>query len=236
MVGQDAPSYLFASCKDWHMASFNRLCQRSGECWKWVRNPEELRVALIGVVPRYIFFLHWNWKVSEQVLERHECVCFHMTDLPYGRGGSPLQNLIAEGHRNTYLTALRMVEELDAGPIYLKRPLTLEGTAKEIYMRAGELAEGMIADIIACQPKPKAQQGKVVAFRRRLPEQSQLPDKGELEQLYDHIRMLDAPGYPPAFIEYGNFRFEFSAARLNGDLLCAHVVLRQRGSPKGGEF
>ncbi len=25
---------------------------------------------------------------------KFECVCFHMTDVPYGRGGSPLQNLI----------------------------------------------------------------------------------------------------------------------------------------------
>ena len=44
-----------------------------------------------------------------------------MTDLPYGRGGSPLQNLIINGHKETMMSALRCVQELDAGPIYLKK-------------------------------------------------------------------------------------------------------------------
>ncbi len=37
----------------------------------------------------------------------------HMTDVPYGRGGSPLQNLIARGHTSTKLTAMRMTAEVD---------------------------------------------------------------------------------------------------------------------------
>jgi len=55
-----------------------------------------------------------------------------MTYMPYGRGGSPLQNLIVRGYRHTKLTALRMVEEFDAGPVYLKEDLCLEGNAEEI--------------------------------------------------------------------------------------------------------
>ena len=47
-----------------------------------------------------------------------------MTDLPYGRGGSPLQNLIVRGHKHTMISAIKCVKELDAGPIYLKKPLT----------------------------------------------------------------------------------------------------------------
>ena len=56
-----------------------------------------------------------------------------MTDLPYGRGGSPLQNLIIRGHKKTKISALRMVNELDAGPIYFKRSLSLNGNAQKIY-------------------------------------------------------------------------------------------------------
>lgn len=32
---------------------------------------------------------------------------FHMTNFPYGRGGSPLQNLMKRGHHTTTITALR---------------------------------------------------------------------------------------------------------------------------------
>ncbi len=32
--------------------------------------------------------------MPREIFENWACVVFHMTDLPYGRGGSPLQNLI----------------------------------------------------------------------------------------------------------------------------------------------
>lgn len=66
--------------------------------------------------------------VPEAVLIAAECVCFHMTDVPYGRGGSPLQNLIVRKHKKTKLTALKMTEEIDAGPVYCKRELSLDGS------------------------------------------------------------------------------------------------------------
>ncbi len=56
-----------------------------------------------------------------------------MTDLPYGRGGSPLQNLIQRGHTSTMLTALRCGAGLDTGDVYLKQPLSLHGSAEEIF-------------------------------------------------------------------------------------------------------
>jgi methionyl-tRNA formyltransferase len=68
--------------------------------------------------PRYVFFAHWSWKIPRAVYEAHECVIFHMTDVPFGRGGSPLQNLISRGIYETKLSALRCVEEMDAGPVY----------------------------------------------------------------------------------------------------------------------
>ena len=71
--------------------------------------------------PRYVFFPHWSWKVPDDILGATECVCFHMTDVPFGRGGSPLQNLIVRGHTETRVSALRMVSEPDAGPVYMKR-------------------------------------------------------------------------------------------------------------------
>ena len=97
--------------------------------------------------PKYIFFPHWSHIVSKEILATTECICFHETDLPYGRGGSPIQNLIARGHKETVVTAFQMVEELDAGPIYYKRKLSLDGLAEEIYNRAAKIVAEMIKDI-----------------------------------------------------------------------------------------
>ena len=64
-----------------------------------------------------------------------------MSDLPYGRGGSPLQNLIIREHRKTMISAIQCVKEIDAGPVYLKKPLSLEGSAEEIFICANHIIE-----------------------------------------------------------------------------------------------
>ena len=93
--------------------------------WLLVTDAASLSAGLIQALqPRYVFFPHWSWTVPDDVLAAAECVCFHMTDVPYGRGGSPLQNLVSRGHTETKLSALRMVPELDAGPVlYEARPV-----------------------------------------------------------------------------------------------------------------
>lgn len=186
--------------------------------WTFLSTPDELtKERLLAIAPRYVFFLHWSARVPDDVVERFECVCFHMTDVPYGRGGSPLQNLILRGHRTTKLTALRMTAAFDAGPVYEKRPLSLEGTAQEIYERAGEVSADIIAELIVSEPTPSEQEGEPVVFQRRRPEESELPRNASPEALYDFIRMLDADGYPRAFIRHGALRLELSGARLDVD-------------------
>jgi methionyl-tRNA formyltransferase len=198
--------------------------------WRYVTNTAELEESISKTKPRYIFFLHWNWIVPESIWKAHECVCFHMTDVPYGRGGSPLQNLILAGHTQTMLTALRMVKEMDAGPVYAKKPLSLDGSAEEIYLRGGKLSVEIIQWMIEQNPQPTPQEGEVVTFKRRKPEQSSLPNSGSLENAHDFIRMLDAEGYPHAFIEYGNYLINFRNAILDGKRVVAEVEIKLRNN------
>lgn len=229
-----ANTYIIASSKNWHKTEFDALAKDNPDRWLWAATPEELLDSLeksLGC--RYIFFLHWNWHVPKKIWAEYECVCFHMTDVPYGRGGSPLQNLIVAGCKTTKVSALRMVEEMDAGPVYAKREMSLDGRAEEIYIRAGKLSFEMIRWIIESSPVPEPQQGKVVRFMRRKPAESQMPLSGPLEVVHDHIRMLDAPSYPKAFIEYGGFRLEFSNAQLRASELVAQVVIRVAPTEEG---
>jgi methionyl-tRNA formyltransferase len=151
-----------------------------------------------------------------------------MTDVPYGRGGSPLQNLILAGHKETKLTALQMVSEMDAGPVYTKKTLKLDGTAQEIYIKAGALSADIIHWMIENEPVPIEQVGEAVLFKRRKPEQSRLPEMGSLSSAYDFIRMLDADGYPHAFIEHGEFMIKFSKAQLENGRLIAEVEINKQ--------
>ncbi|MCH1613326.1 MAG: methionyl-tRNA formyltransferase [Flavobacteriales bacterium] len=223
-------NFIIASSKPWHKLGFDRLFKKNNNyCWSYVSTPNELDLALKKVInPRYLFFLHWNWKLSPAIFQKYECVCFHMTNLPYGRGGSPLQNLILEGNKKTMLSAFKMNEEIDAGPIYDQKPMLLNGKAEDIYKRSGELSWKMINSIIENEPVPEPQKGNPVYFSRRNPSQSLLPVEGKVSQIYDYIRMLDAPTYPLAFINHGNFIIEFSDSELKGDIVSARVIIKKK--------
>jgi methionyl-tRNA formyltransferase len=177
---------------------------------------------------RYVFFPFWSHKVPKEITDNYECVCFHMADLPYGRGGSPLQNLILRGHTETVITALRMTDEMDAGPVYMKRPMHLKGSAQEIYNRAAILIKDMMQDIARTEPIPVPQVGEVVTFKRREPWESEIPGHllhGRPHQLYDFIRMLDADGYPKAFIRKGNAHIQFIDAECDDHSVTALAII-----------
>jgi len=221
-------SYLVVGQNKWNEQSFCELLVAAEGNWSFCKNRSKLHSAIDAAKPTYIFFLHWSHIIPKEICEAHQCVCFHMTDVPYGRGGSPLQNLIARGHRSTKVTALRMTSELDAGPVYLKKELSLEGsTAEEIYQRASKLSCEMALQIAQQNLSPKEQTGTAIKFKRRTPEQSQIEGNLTLLQVFDQIRMLDAEGYPKAFIEIEGLRLEFSRASLYSDHVKTDVTITQ---------
>lgn len=227
------PTYLVLGCKPWNQRIFEERLRELPGCWIYMSIPRELSPGGVAKIsPRYIFFLHWSWKVPDEIVDRYECVCFHMTDVPFGRGGSPLQNLIVRGYRKTMLSALRMTQQFDAGPVYLKRPLSLAGGAEEIFLRAGHLSADMIRRIIQRELQPVPQRGQPVNFKRRKPEESEIQSPASLEELYDFIRMLDAEGYPRAFVHHSGFRFELSRPALYDGRIVADVKITRAQSAR----
>jgi methionyl-tRNA formyltransferase len=221
-------TYIVAGTKPWNQRVFDEVISHFPGKWVYVPEKEQLTVDFVKQIkPLYIFFLHWSWLVPEEIINNYECVCFHMADVPYGRGGSPLQNLILRGYQQTKLSALRMTHEFDAGPVYLKEDLGLAGSAEEIYIRATYLSAEMIGRIIGEETLPVPQSGQVVIFKRRTPAQSSISEISSLQNLHDFIRMLDAEGYPKAFLNYQGFRYEFSRAVLYDGRIVADVTITQ---------
>tara|TARA_R110002126_G_scaffold181187_2_gene329924 strand:- start:12172 stop:12858 length:687 start_codon:yes stop_codon:yes gene_type:complete len=199
--------------------------------WILIDNKNDFKTTFLSTLKiNKIFVPHWSYFIPEDIYENYECIVFHMTDLPYGRGGSPLQNLIARGHTETKISAIRVVKELDAGPIYLKNDLSLIGTANEIFNKANGIIEVMISEIISNDLQPKEQEGQVVNFQRRKPEQGNMHTVGDVKKAYDYIRMLDADGYPSAFLDTATLKFEFTKANYNTDknTMTAHVRISKK--------
>jgi methionyl-tRNA formyltransferase len=236
MVGAKKKRAVIATSRPWDGQSLDRLQQRTGYEFTLLSNPEELTPARLSAIsPRFVFFPHWSQRIPAEIHKQYECVIFHMTDLPFGRGGSPLQNLIVRGIYETKISAVRCVEELDAGPVYLKRHLSLHGAAEEIYLRAYAVVADMIVDIIERQPAPTPQEGEPTYFKRRTPEEGNLASVRTLDEAYDVIRMLDAIGYPNAFVRIGPFKIEFSRASRKADGIVAEARISIASEVQNGK-
>lgn len=211
--------YILLSEKKWHKYLFLQL-QEKYPSYKWylINSKDDFtKDKLATLNPDKIFIPHWSYIIDKSIYKKYNCIVFHMTDLPFGRGGSPLQNLIVRGVENTKISALKVSEGIDTGDIYLKKNLNLNGTAEEIFMRATNVIFEMIKTIIDENIQPQKQIGEVTLFKRRTPSDSNIASLIKIEDVYDHIRMLDAEGYPKAFIETEHFTFEFSRATLKFD-------------------
>jgi methionyl-tRNA formyltransferase len=221
-------SYVLASDRPWCAGAYKRLQTKLEVKFYNIESKSQLNNKDLDTIkPKKIFFPFWSSYIPNSIYNKYECIIFHMTDLPYGRGGSPLQNLIVKGHEDTTISAIKCVKDLDAGPIYLKKKLSLKGNASEIYYRCSEVIESMIEEIIEFSPELKIQKGKIVNFKRRKPEDGNLINAKTLDNIYNHIRMLDAEGYPPAFIINGEYKIEFKNANKFNDCVTAMATIKK---------
>lgn len=223
---------VIATIKSWNIEKAERLRKETAGKHEItiITFKEEFTLEVLDKIqPALILLPHWSFMIPEAIFEKYPCVIFHMTDLPYGRGGSPLQNLIVRGKKETMLSAIQVVRTLDAGPVYMKMPLSLEGSATEIFDRCSDIIfDKMIPAFLENIPTPIPQEGEVTIFRRRKPEDGRLLPDMTLETMYDYIRMLDAEGYPHSFMEFGDYRLEFEQAALKNGELEAKVIFKKK--------
>ena len=139
------------------------------------------------------------------------------------------QHQIIDGKRTSEVCAVKMVQELDAGPVYMRQSMPLLGSMLQIFEHFAFLTHRMMDKIIATDPTPIPQEGEPTVYLRRKPEESVINPDFNLLQTYNHIRALDAPGYPKAFIEYGGLRIEFdTAVNAYKNVVLANVRITKR--------
>lgn len=222
-------TYVLLSEKNWHFKMFDVLSSRPAEHWLLVSTLDDFNLdQMEEISPDMIFIPHWSYMIPKNIWGRFDCVVFHMTDLPYGRGGSPLQNLILSGKTETKISALKVDQGIDTGDIYLKKDLSLLGTAREIFERTIPIILEMIEEIIDKNLKPNKQEGTPVHFKRRKPEESSIENIVDINLIYDYIRMLDCEGYPNAYIETEFLKFDFTNAHLSKNEITANVRISKK--------
>ncbi len=214
---------LVASSKDWFEIDEKLKYLHTIEI---IKDRDELSLQNLNrFEPDLIFFPHWNWVVPVEIHSKFTCIVFHTAPLPYGRGGSPIQNLIIKGFKEAPVCALKMTSELDAGPIYTQKIISLEGTLTEIFERINNVINIMISELSNKLPEPKAQSGEVVTFERINNFENEITLKTNLNNIYDQIRMLDSPYYPNSFLNIEGYKLEFYDVEFKNNKIVSKCVI-----------
>tara|TARA_A100001037_G_scaffold265689_1_gene257332 strand:- start:419 stop:1102 length:684 start_codon:yes stop_codon:yes gene_type:complete len=221
---------IFASSKKWFF--------KSQKVKNFLKNNEAIIISdkkklnkniIKKINPSFIFFPHWSYKVNTNIIKNYNCICFHTAPLPYGRGGSPIQNLIKRNYKKTPICALKMSNKIDAGPIFLKKNISLNGNLDQIFERISSTIIKMVEILIKKKIKPVEQKGKVFFFKRFKKKESEIKNEKNIIEIYNKIRMLDSEEYPKAYIKINKFKFYLSKANIRKNTLsCDAKIIKTR--------
>lgn len=197
---------LFAGYRDWALEAFRHI----DPSITIVKSEEELQDAFFttkGI--EAVVFVGWSWMVPDEIVNSVECVCYHPSDLPKYKGGSPIQHQVLDGVLDTYATLFLMTSKVDDGPVFSKQKISLRGGLKAIFdslsFSAAILVSKYLDQVNAGLPRQFHQQETTGGFfrKRRKPEESEITIDDLLtengESLVRKIQVLSDP-YPNAFI------------------------------------
>lgn len=191
--------------RDWALAIYDQLASKSDHVFLILRSKAQFSEnVLADFKPDLVLFYGWSWIVPNEILDTYTCLMLHPSPLPRYRGGSPLQNQIIAGDKESMVTIFEMTNEIDAGDIVAQDPLSLCGSLNDIFRRITEsgirLTRYIIDNGLHRRPQDPAQ---ATYCKRRKPADSEITPaeltNESAQYLYNKIRMLADP-YPNAFI------------------------------------
>lgn len=170
-----------------------------------------------------LFMISWPKLVKAETRGRFKhALVVHASDLPEGKGWSPLVWQILEGKNDIAITLFEAVDDVDAGDIWKKDVMSFEGheLADEINDACFRKTAGLISFAIehAQDIKPRAQDDKdgTTYYRKRTPEDSALDPEKTIAEQFDLLRVCDPERYP-AYFEYRGHRYTIKLDKQSTD-------------------
>lgn len=213
---------IYCAYREWALGIYREISQLNHQ-FLLITSPAELTMARCQQFkPDLFLFYGWSWIVKKEILDIAPCVCLHPSPLPKYRGGSPIQNQIIRGEKESAVSLFYMTEEMDAGDIILQAPISLSGHLQDVLGRISKagvrLTKIMLEGKVEAVPQDHEQ---ATFFKRRQPSESELTiddfKTKTSEELYNFIRALEDP-YPNAFLRCrDNKKLLFKCVEIEDD-------------------
>ena len=132
----------------------------------------------------------------------------HASLLPKYRGAAPIHRAVINGDRETGVTIMRIVQELDAGPMLdtVTIPIGPDATSVDVERDLGEAGARLLVEVIdrmAAGPVPETPQDSALATFAPKLDKSESPIDWRLsaQQIHDRVRGLQPWPMASTFIE-----------------------------------
>jgi len=155
-----------------------------------VRQPES--VAEFDPGEDVVVLAAYGALIPEAVLDRSLWLNVHPSLLPRWRGAAPIERALMAGDRETGVTIIKLVPELDAGPIAAQRAISVaeEDDYGSIAARTAELGVELVEQVLP-DPSFTPQPEEGVTYAKKIgPEDRVLDWARPPEELLNRIRAL----------------------------------------------
>lgn len=158
-----------------------------------VLQPERLEPRLELDAPRVVVAAY-GLIVPEALLEERGWLNVHPSLLPRWRGAAPVERAIMAADTETGVTVIRLVKELDAGPILAQEAFAIEPAddAGAVYAKAAPIAAELL-DTVLADPDPafRPQSRDGVTYAEKITAADRLLDlERPAPELVDVVRAL----------------------------------------------
>jgi methionyl-tRNA formyltransferase len=108
--------------------------------------------------------------VKEPLLSDHEILNVHPSLLPRWRGAAPVERAMMAGDAETGVSIMRLVAELDAGPVYAQKaePILPSDDYASLAARLQQVSVDLLTDVLERRPAPQPQPEDGVTYADKL--------------------------------------------------------------------
>lgn len=133
-------------------------------------NGEDARARIGAAEPGAVCICAYGALIRDPLLSAYEMYNVHPSLLPRWRGAAPIERAIEAGDRQTGVSIMRPIAELDAGPVYLGRsaPIRDDDDYGSLSGRLAPLAGDLLVESLTTRPDPREQPEEGVVYAEKI--------------------------------------------------------------------
>ncbi len=165
------------------------------------------------------FFLSCEKLIKKDVRDRNKLsLVVHSSNLPAGKGWSPLTWTILEGKNEVVNTLFEAEDAVDAGQIFMQNKMQFKGheLLEELHQVQGEKINELIVQFVQAYPDVEGQEqsGEESFYKKRSAKDSELDPNKTIAEQFNLLRVVDNEKYP-AFFELNGKKYILKIEKEN---------------------